>query len=195
MLYSDSSMSWMTGDFIKVWASLMTACLKNGTRIKIIHNVERSVNEMTNAIISWMPLYLSGLIEPYYSTSPAGSRYSCTIFIDPENACVHSFGVREGAAETEYFYFTDEERIDRGIGDFEALISKCSPLLEVLPVSDPNENTKVCDIGSVRLYIEENSITVNKLEEPTAAFRFTYPPMCKAFKSFADAIETGRELL
>ena len=47
MLYSDQSMEWMTTDtvFRSKWAALIALCVKNGTRIKIIHNIDRDITE------------------------------------------------------------------------------------------------------------------------------------------------------
>ena len=63
-LYSDEDQSWMTSDpeFLMQWSSLMQACVANGTKINIIHNIDRDLNEMNAAIKSWLPLYMSGMI-------------------------------------------------------------------------------------------------------------------------------------
>lgn len=59
LLYSDEPMDWMAGDreFFALWASLMVRCVKNGVRIKIIHNLDRNIKEMVAAISGWFPLY------------------------------------------------------------------------------------------------------------------------------------------
>ena len=51
-LYSDMDQSWMTQDrtFLLKWAALMLACVKNETHINIIHNLDRSLEEMSDAI-------------------------------------------------------------------------------------------------------------------------------------------------
>ena len=85
LLYSDEDQEWLTGDrdFLMRWASLMSACVKNGTRIRIIHNVDRDLSEMTDAIRSWLPLYMSGMVESWYSTRKQNPRFSHTIFLCP----------------------------------------------------------------------------------------------------------------
>lgn len=188
-LYSDNGINWMTGDFKALWSGLMAACLRNGTRIKIIHNVDRSVSEMIQAIISWLPLYMTGLVEPYYSTRPAGERFTCTIFLDPESACVGSFGVRDMADDEEYSYITSPQKLEKTCRYFDALLARCRPLVTVDTVSEPQADAEVYSIGNVQLVISENSVTVNKLDAPQKAFTFTYAPMCRAFRSFADSIE------
>jgi hypothetical protein len=68
LLFSDEATDWMTADqtFASKWASLMVQLLSKGNRIKIIHTVSRDLDEMLNAIRQWMPLYMTGLIEPYF---------------------------------------------------------------------------------------------------------------------------------
>ncbi len=195
-LYSDSNINWMTGDFRPLWAAMMAACLKNGTRIRMIHNVDRSVNEMIQAIISWMPLYFTGIIEPYYSSAPVGHRFTCSIFIDPKRACVQSFGVRDMSDDAKYDYVTDEAGLDRAERAFDTLMAKCSPLLTIKPLVYPKENDEVYSIGSVRLCFSGETVTVSKLDEPPMSFSFSYPPICRAFRSFADTIrEAGKDMI
>ncbi|MBO6232215.1 MAG: hypothetical protein J6O50_16770 [Ruminiclostridium sp.] len=89
-LYSDQNMEWMTGDpyFRAEWASLMILCVTNGTRISIIHNINRDLSEMADAIKSWLPLYPSGMIRSYYCRLRAGERFSTTLFLCPGYACI-----------------------------------------------------------------------------------------------------------
>ncbi|MDD2496218.1 MAG: transcriptional regulator, partial [Tissierellia bacterium] len=68
LLYSDESTDWMTADrdFAVKWAQLMIGVLSKGNKIKIIHTISRDLDEMLNAIQQWIPMYMTGLIEPYY---------------------------------------------------------------------------------------------------------------------------------
>ena len=74
-LYSDENMDWMTSDpdFRMKWMRLMASCAKSGIKIRIIHNIDRGFDEMSDAIISWLPLYMTGMIESFYCKKPGGS--------------------------------------------------------------------------------------------------------------------------
>ena len=82
-LYSDMKMNWMVSSktFFRRWYSLMTICANKGIKITIIHNIDRSKSEMTEAVKSWMPLYMTGNIKSFYNTKDNGTRFSNTIFI------------------------------------------------------------------------------------------------------------------
>ena len=191
-LYSDNAIDWMTGDFKQLWAAMMKACLKNGTHIRIIHNVDRSVNEMIQAIICWMPLYMTGLISPYYSTRANSDKFTCTLFIDPDNSCVQSFGVREMSSEAEYCFITDERGLDKGIRSYNALLTKCRPLLRIESDYLPSPDAEEYMIGNVRMIFDEQNVIIQNQSRLSSSFIFSYAPMCKAFRSFADTIKEIR---
>lgn len=85
-LYSDEPMGWLTDDpqFKANWAFLMLSCLKARVKIRILHNINRGVEEMVAAIRSWLPLYMSGLIEPYACRKPKDPRFFRTMFTPRE---------------------------------------------------------------------------------------------------------------
>ena len=133
LLYSDQSMEWMVEDpeFRLNWAALMTACTKNGTKISIIHNIDRSLDQMNEAIISWLPLYMSGKIESYYHPMPAGSRFSYTLFLNPGQACIlasHIIGTEQNGR---YRYVTMPDVLSECLETFRSLSEQCRPLMQI----------------------------------------------------------------
>ena len=133
LLYSDQNMDWMTHDiaFLLKWQALMRDCVKNGVRIKIIHNINRNLDEMTNAINSWMPIYMSGMIEPYYCKKHSESNFSNTIFLCPGMACissVHALGCEDKGI---YRYDTDENVLKVHEIYYKKLLSMSKPLVNI----------------------------------------------------------------
>ncbi len=148
LLYSDQNMEWMTGDehFLRQWASLMSACVKNGTQIRIIHNIERSLDEMNSAIASWLPLYISGMIESYYHTVPANGRLSFTLFLYPGHACIRAGHVVGMESTGEYHYLTESDELQNCMNAFRSLMKNCRPLVRVLPdntLPEPTEDLTI----------------------------------------------------
>lgn len=131
-LYSDEAQSWMTGDpgFLMKWASLMAACVKNGTRICIIHNIDRNLSEMNDAIRSWLPLYMSGRIESYYCQRRRNVRFSHTIFLNPKSACIEAFHVAGHESGGVYHYYTGPDILTLCQEEFNGFLSLCQPLLK-----------------------------------------------------------------
>ena len=67
-MYSDMPIKEMAKDpdFPKKWMFGMALMLKKGLHLNQIHNLERSFEEMMLGLESWIPLYMTGQISPYY---------------------------------------------------------------------------------------------------------------------------------
>lgn len=67
-MMSDMKMEDMASDieFGKKWMLGIAFCLKKGIHINIIHNLDRPFKEMILGLESWIPLYMTGLITPFY---------------------------------------------------------------------------------------------------------------------------------
>ena len=68
IMYSDMPMNEMEKDpeFPKKWMFGMAMMLKKGLHLYQIHNLDRSFDEMMLGLESWIPMYMTGLISPYY---------------------------------------------------------------------------------------------------------------------------------
>ena len=68
IMYSDMPMKEMAKDpeFPKKWMFGMALMLKKGLHLYQIHNLDRSFDEMMLGLESWIPMYMTGQISPYY---------------------------------------------------------------------------------------------------------------------------------
>ena len=133
-LYSDQNMDWMVGDeaFRLKWAALMFECVRRGVRIRIIHSVDRDLREMIDAITSWLPLYLSGMVESYYCWKQRSARFSNTLFLCPGVACVEGSNVnRQEERCGVYRYHTDAAMLDAYGRSFSGLLGEAKQLVRV----------------------------------------------------------------
>ena len=137
-LYSDQPTGWMTSNsaFTQKWAALMVSCIRAGMRIRVIHNVDRGLEEMLSAISNWLPLYLSGQVESWYSPKPCGERFSHTMFLAPGYACIHASFPAGSERQAVYRYDTDAKLLDCHAKNFKALLSGCLPLVRISPAAD-----------------------------------------------------------
>ena len=67
-MYSDMPMTEMAKDpdFPKKWMFGMALLLKKGLHLNQIHNLDRSFEDMMLGLESWIPMYMTGQISPYY---------------------------------------------------------------------------------------------------------------------------------
>lgn len=65
---SDMPMEDMAQDieFGKKWMFAIAMTLKKGLHLNIIHNLDRPFNEMMLGLESWIPIYMTGQVSPYY---------------------------------------------------------------------------------------------------------------------------------
>lgn len=68
IMYSDMPLEEMAKDpeFPKKWMFGMAIMLKKGLHLHQIHNLDRSFEEMMLGLESWIPMYMTGQISPYY---------------------------------------------------------------------------------------------------------------------------------
>ena len=63
-------------DFGKKWMFGIALCLKKGLHLNIIHNLDRPFNEMMLGLESWIPIYMTGQIRPYYFKNLKNTVYN-----------------------------------------------------------------------------------------------------------------------
>jgi len=75
---SDMPMDDMAEDpeFPKKWMFGLAVMLKKGLHIDIVHHLDRPFHEMMLGLESWIPLYMTGQVSPYYLKSPQNAVYN-----------------------------------------------------------------------------------------------------------------------
>lgn len=181
LLYSDEDQSWLTGDkgYLMRWAALMSACVKNGTRVRIIHNVERDLSEMTDAIKSWLPLYMSGMVESRYSTRKRNPRFSHTVFLCPGKACIEAFHPIGTEASGVYHYYTDPHILEVCLSGFESMLENAQPLLKV-PAAPAAE-------GDSELTVIQSGLSLATMSEELVS-SFDEPALYEKWKALQDTM-------
>ncbi|MCE5197076.1 MAG: hypothetical protein LLG09_08135 [Negativicutes bacterium] len=133
LLFSSEDMSWLTNDplFTKQWADLMTTAILKGNHIRIIHTVSRALNEIFEAITQWLPLYLTGSIEPYYYPRSQDGVLRRTLFIAPRTAAIVASSVQNNLDDMTNFYITNQTLIRAFEKEFERYFALCKPLMKI----------------------------------------------------------------
>ncbi|UWG98631.1 transcriptional regulator [Dehalobacter sp. DCM] len=138
LLFSDEPTDWMTADreFAMKWASLMFQILMKGNRIKIIHTVSRNLDEMLNAINQWMPLYMTGAIEPYFYPKKRDGIFKQTLFIAPNVSAVISRSVGHMLNQAANLFFKDKKAIKAYEEEYKQYLILCKPLMMIFTSKD-----------------------------------------------------------
>ena len=137
-LFSDENMAWLYEDasFSARWAELFTMVIMKGNRVKIIHTVSRDMNEMLEAVTKWIPIYLTGMIEPYCYPRLRDGVFQRTLFIAPNTAAVVSSSVQQDTDGMLNMFITDKPALDALSTEYEHYFSLCRPLMRIFTKPD-----------------------------------------------------------
>ncbi|WP_455542788.1 hypothetical protein [Intestinibacter sp.] len=134
LLYSDEEMSWLYEDssFAAKWSELLIAILKKGNKIKIIHTISRNLDEMIGSLNKWIPLYITGAIEPYYYPKLRDGIFQKTLFIAPKTAAIISSSVKQNITDMLNLYIIVPEAITALTIEFNRYLSLCHMLMNII---------------------------------------------------------------
>ena len=117
-------------DFGKKWMFAIAMCLKKGHHLNIIHNVDRPFNEMMLGLESWIPIYMTGQISPYYLKDSRNNVYNHFNYVSGTVAltgeCIkgyHNKGM--------YYLTTNKNEIRYYKEKSDLLLKKAKPLMEI----------------------------------------------------------------
>jgi hypothetical protein len=133
LLHSEEDMVWLTEnqEFAAEWKQLMNQVIAKGNKIKIIHTVSRSHDEMLSAIIQWLPLYMSSAIESFFYPKHRDGLFKRTLFLSPDSAAVFSNSFGESSESTATYLSTDKAVLFSLKDEFCRYLDLCRPLIHV----------------------------------------------------------------
>ena len=137
---SDMSMEDMAKDidFGKKWMFAIAMCLKKGHHLNIIHNLDRPFNEMMLGLESWIPIYMTGQISPYYLSNLKNNVYNHLNYVSAAAAlsgeCINGFH-NKGM----YYLTTNKNEIEYYKEKSDLLLKKAKPLMEIYRESNIKE--------------------------------------------------------
>ena len=129
---SDMPMEDMAKDILfgKHWMFAIAMCLKKGLHLNIIHNLDRPFNEMMLGLESWIPIYMTGQITPYYLKNNKTNIYnhfnyvSGTIALTGE--CINGFHNKG-----KYYLTTHDKEVEYYKEKANLLLKKANPLMNI----------------------------------------------------------------
>lgn len=125
-------------DFGKKWMFAIAMCLKKGHHLNIIHNLDRPFNEMMLGLESWIPIYMTGQISPYYLSNLKNNIYNHLNYVSSAAAlsgeCINGFH-NKGM----YYLTTNKNEIEYYKEKSNLLLKKAKPLMEIYRESNIKE--------------------------------------------------------
>lgn len=136
---SDMPMEDMAEDveFGKKWMFAIAMTLKRGLHLNIIHNLDRPFNEMMLGLESWIPIYMTGQVSPYYLTGLQNSVYchfnyvSGTVSLAGE--CIKGYHDKG-----KYHLTSNKTDVGYYKTKAECLLNKAKPLMDIYRIENKN---------------------------------------------------------
>ena len=136
---SDMPMEDMAQDieFGKKWMFAIAMTLKKGFHLNIIHNLDRPFNEMMLGLESWIPIYMTGQVSPYYFKGLQDNIYCHFNYV---SGTVALFGecINGHHNKGKYTLTTNKNDISYYKTKSECLLSKATPLMEIYKTENRN---------------------------------------------------------
>ena len=116
--------------FGKKWMFAIAMCLKKGHHLNIIHNLDRPFNEMMLGLESWIPIYMTGQISPYYLKDSKNSVYNHLDYVS-ENVALTGECIKGYHNKGMYYLTTNKNEIKYYKEKSELILKKAKPLMQI----------------------------------------------------------------
>ena len=116
--------------FGKKWMFAIAMCLKKRHHLNIIHNLDRPFNEMMLGLESWIPIYMTGQISPYYLKDSKNSVYSHLDYVSG-NVALTGECIKGYHNKGMYYLTTNKNEIKYYKEKSELILKKAKPLMQI----------------------------------------------------------------
>ena len=136
---SDMPMEDMAQDveFGKKWMYAIAIMLKKGLHLNIIHNVDRPFNEMMLGLESWLPIYMTGQVSPYFLKGLQNNIYCHFNYVSGVVAlygeCINGYHDKG-----KYTLTTNKNDISYYNTKAQCLLSKATSLMDIYKADSQN---------------------------------------------------------
>lgn len=125
-------------DFGKKWMFAIAMTLKKGLHLNIIHNLDRPFNEMMLGLESWIPIYMTGQVSPFYLKGTPNSIY-CHLNYVSGNVALNGECIADYHATGKYYLTTAKSEVAYYKEKAKNLLNKSQSLMEIYRIENKND--------------------------------------------------------
>lgn len=136
---SDMPMEDMAQDieFGKKWMFAIAMTLKKGFHLNIIHNLDRPFNEMMLGLESWIPIYMTGQVSPYFLKGVQNNVY-CHFNYVSGTVALYGECINGHHNKGKYTLTTNKTDLSYYRTKANCLLGKATPLMEIYRTENKN---------------------------------------------------------
>ena len=131
-MYSDMPLKEMAKDpdFPKKWMFGMAMMLKKGLHLNQIHNLDRSFDEMMLGLESWIPMYMTGQISPYYFKNAQNNVFLHFLKVSG-TAALSGEAIAGCHADGKYYLTKSKREVEYYQKRADEMLANAYPLMEI----------------------------------------------------------------
>ena len=140
IMYSDMPMGEMAKDpeFPKKWMFGMAMMLKKGLHLNQIHDLNRSFEDMMLGLESWIPMYMTGQISPFYLKEPSNNVFLHLLKVSGA-AVLSGEAITGFHAEGKYYLTKSKKELAYYTKRAQELLGIARPLMDIYRIDNQNE--------------------------------------------------------
>ena len=184
-------------DFKNGYILAMSMILKKGLHLNMVHNIDRPMEEMILGMESWIPMYMSGAISPYYFPKKPSDMF-CTSHMTSGSVALSGECLSKSQERARFYLTTKKEELAYYKAKSKYMLKKAKPLMEIY-TSDKEEEfngfIKKEDDGTLQevsgehfknmnFIISRSWIAINKLLSPKIHFVIYNEKLRNAIKTY-----------
>lgn len=210
-MYNDMPMQDMAEDidFGKKWMFAIACSLKKGLHLNMIHNLDRPFNELMLGLESFIPIYMTGQISPYYFESPTANLFNHTLYCS-EVCALSGEGLSKYHNKAKYYLTSKKDELKFYKTFSSDLLSQALPLMKIYTKEnfaefekfiekEKNNNYKIVELENKHLnkafknisftVCEDKWVMVKKNKSPEIRFVIHHPILRDAIENFVVPVE------
>ncbi len=198
-MHSEMPMEKMSEDhdFDKKWMMGLALMIKKGVKIDIIHHLDRPWKELMLGLEAWIPIYMTGLVSPYYIKEWQPGLFSHLNY--SSDVCALKGECLRDRQDTSFYYLTrNKNEVEKCRKNNDILLSRATPLMEIFSEDEKvekilsQEGEEYFEPGSVgntfkniRIRVCEGKwALVSKISNPHIHFLIRHPILVSAIGNF-----------
>lgn len=144
-LICEEQMNWTYDDMclVKQFYSKILRITASGNKIKIIHSLKRDLSDLYFMINAWLPLYVTGAIEPYYYPKIRDGLIKSTLVVAPKSGAIVSFSIGNEQKDNANFLIKDKKTVAALFDEFNGYLALCKPLIQISYPKIKNEHLEL----------------------------------------------------